>query len=94
MDNLDQTFKEFKRVLKQGGLFLLITDVNHNPTVSEPIMFSWDITKKFEPEFEKIEEQHYKNGNGLYKSIRENLIYDHINPIKRPGVLTVKFRKK
>ena len=94
VDDIDNTIKEIKRVLKPKGIFLLITDVNHEPTVTEPLTFSWDIINEFEPEFEKIEEKHYEKQNGIYKSIRENKIYDHKDLTKRPGVLSVRFKKK
>lgn len=94
MDDIDNTIKEIKRVLKPKGIFLLITDVNHEPTVTEPLIFSWDIINEFKPEFEKIEENHYEKQNGIYKSRRENKIYEHTDQTKRPGVLLVKFKKK
>ena len=94
VDDLNQVIKEIKRVLKPGGYFLLITELNHKPTISEPITFSWDIIQKFIPEFENLEERHYEKGNGVYQTIRENLFYDHNNRFKRPAYLTVKFRKK
>ncbi len=94
VDDLDKAIYEIKRVLKPGGLFLLITELNHDPTVTEPITFSWDIVKKFEPELEIIEEEHYERVNGIYESIREDLYYNHKNLTKRSGVLKVKFRKK
>lgn len=94
VDDKDNTIKEIKRVLKPEGIFLLITDVNHEPTVTEPLTFSWDIINEFKPEFEKIEEKHYEKQDGIYKSIRENKIYEHKDLTKRPGVLLVKFKKK
>lgn len=93
VDHLNQAVKEVKRVLKPGGLFLLITDVNHEPTVNEPITFSWDITEKFKPDFEKIEEWHYEKGAGIYESIGENREFDHTNLTIRPGILVVKYKK-
>jgi len=94
VDDIDTTITEIKRVLKPKGLFLLITDVNHEPTVTEPLTLSWEIVNDFEPEFEIIEEKHYEKQNGIYKSIRENKIYDHNDVTIRPGVLSVKFMKK
>ena len=93
VDDVDQTIKEIKRVVKSGGLFLLITELNHEPTVTEPITFSWDIVEKFGPEFEILDEKHYEIRDGIYKSIRENITYDHSNLTPRAGVLSVKFRK-
>jgi len=39
VDNLEKSISEIKRVLKVGGLFLLLTDVNHEPTECEPLFF-------------------------------------------------------
>jgi len=94
VDDIDITIKEIKRVLKLRGIFLLITDVNHEPTVTEPLTFSWDIINEFKPEFEEIEVKHYEKQNGIYRSIRENIIYDHTDLTNRSGVLLVKFKKK
>ena len=94
VDDIDNTIKEIKRVLKPKGIFLLITDVNHEPTVTEPLTFSWDIINEFGPEFEEIEEQHYEKQTGIYKTIRENNSYDHTDVTERAGVLLVKFKKK
>ena len=37
VDNLFQALSEINRVTKQGGLFLLIVEVNHPPTPTEPV---------------------------------------------------------
>ena len=94
VDDIDNTIKEIKRVLKPKGIFLLITDVNHEPTVTEPLTFSWDIINEFKPELEEIEVKHYEKQNGIYRSIRENIIYNHKDLTNRSGVLLVKFKKK
>ncbi|AUB60321.1 hypothetical protein BK009_06250 [Methanobacterium subterraneum] len=93
VDNLEKSISEIKRVLKVGGLFLLLTDVNHEPTECEPISFSFNITEKFKP-FKVLDERHYeKSENGLYQSIHVNVPYDHDNAEKRYGILAVKFKK-
>jgi ubiquinone/menaquinone biosynthesis C-methylase UbiE len=93
VDNLKKSISEIKRVLKVGGLFLLLTDVNHEPTECEPIYFSFDITGQFKP-FKVLDERHYeKSENGLYQSIHANVPYDHDNTEKRYGILAAKFKK-
>ena len=94
VDDLDRTVSEIIRVLAPGGLFLLLTDVNHDPTACEPIAYSWDVVEKFLPEMELIEETHLeKSSRGMYDSIREEVSYDHDNTRKRYGILSAKFRR-
>src|SRR5206468_2928985 len=59
VDDLEPTIAEIKRVLKPGGTFLLITDVNHDPTPTEPIEFSWDIVDSLGPELSPVNIRHF-----------------------------------
>lgn len=93
--HLDRTIKEISRVTKPGGLFLLLTDVNHQPTTTEPLTFSWDISKRFQNVFDVLDEQYYERvTGGLYASVHAGTEYDFTNPQYRYGVLSVKFQKR
>jgi SAM-dependent methyltransferase len=92
--DLDQSVREIKRTLGQGGLFLLLSDVDHESTICEPVEFSWDIVDRFLPEFEVLAERHYeKLAVGMYDSIRQNVVYDHADQRDRYGITSVKFIK-
>ncbi|MEW6386382.1 MAG: class I SAM-dependent methyltransferase [Thermodesulfobacteriota bacterium] len=92
VDDLAATIKEIQRVLKPGGLFLLITDVNHEPTDCEPQRLSWDILEAFRPGLARVEERHYeRRSEGIYASL--GCPYDHTDPTSRGGVLSAKLRK-
>ena len=93
VDDLEKTINEIKRIVKQQGLFLLLSDVNHEPTPCEPICFSWDIVKKFEPEFEIVQEHHFEKKEGMYQSINESKPYDHQKKTVRTGIISVKFKR-
>lgn len=94
VDNIEQTIKEIARVIVPGGLFLLLTEVNHAPTVCEPQAFSWDIVKKFLPILKLLDEKHYeKSQDGIYQSILTEVLYNHNNRSKRYGILSAKFIK-
>lgn len=95
VDDLEKTIAEIKRVLCVDGCFLLVTDVNHPPTPTEPICFSWDIVEKFKPELELLSVQHFEKIGGQCTSIqgKENF-YDHTNKTERIGVLSANFAKK
>ena len=94
VDNLDKTVAEIIRVIKKEGMFLLLTDVNHEPMVCEPVSYSFDIVKKFFPQMELVEELHFeKKSDGLYQSLKENILFDETDTTKRYGILSAKFMK-
>jgi ubiquinone/menaquinone biosynthesis C-methylase UbiE len=94
VDDLDACIVEIVRVVARGGLFLLLTDVNHKPTVCEPVTYSWDIVEKFSPTLVLIEQEHFeKNADGMYQSLRARVRYDYGSPVDRYGILSAKFTK-
>lgn len=92
VENLGLCIKEIKRVVKKGGSFLLISDIHSFPTVAEPSNFNWDIARSFEPEFSIQMEKHYE-GSNMYKSLRDNITFDHSNLEDRYGILALKLIK-
>jgi glycosyltransferase involved in cell wall biosynthesis/SAM-dependent methyltransferase len=92
VDDLDMTIQEIKRVLRPGGTFLLFSDVNHKPTICEPISFSWDIVDKFTDCFRLEQKRHFeKSPQGIY--IKDATPFDHSNKSLRMGVLAARFLK-
>ena len=45
VDHLEQTLGEIGRVLRPGGRFLLIVEINHRPTPTEPVSIQHDALK-------------------------------------------------
>lgn len=94
VENLDRVIAEIGRVVKPGGLFLLITDVNHAPTLTEPLTFSWDIVYRFVPPLELVEARRFeKRDGGVYQSLHRGTAYDDRDPRPRYGILSARFRK-
>ena len=54
VDNLDATIREIKRVTRQGGFFLLLVEIDHPPTSTEPITITDIGLRKLGPEFEVV----------------------------------------
>ena len=95
VDDLDETISEIKRVLKIGGICGIIVDVNHEPTVNEPITIDLDLKDKFLDVCDVVEERVYET---VYKTgFRDNLddptFYDFDNEEFRPAILLLKLRK-
>jgi ubiquinone/menaquinone biosynthesis C-methylase UbiE len=80
VDDLDATIDEIARVTVPGGTFLLMTNVNHSPTRTEPQAFSWDVLQRFR-DFEVIEERRLESGAGIYSDAIENVPYDESGPV-------------
>ena len=78
-----------------NGIFLLLVEVNHDPTVTEPIELSWDVVFRFAQFSEILDERHCEKvwGETYTQAISKNIPYNHSNTKKRSGVLSVKFRK-
>lgn len=51
VDDLRKTIAEIKRIARVGGLLLLIVEINHPPTPTEPIALRRDLLEFFAPEF-------------------------------------------
>lgn len=94
VDDLHATIAEIKRVLKAGGTCLLLTDVNHDPTPTEPIEFSWDVLDLFAPELDVTHVRRFeKTSPGVYQSVTAAVPYDEGNPTRRYGVLSARLTK-
>jgi SAM-dependent methyltransferase len=93
-EDVDQAIGEIKRVTRPGGLFLLIVEINHPPTNTEPLTLQWNIIDRFRDCFELIEQRSYEVGDHhLYRQLRRGVLYDHSDPSERPALITAKFRK-
>ncbi len=92
--DLDRTIEELARVLAPDGRLLLIAEVNHEPTLTEPITFSWDVTARFAPGLEVVRARCLEKPAGpIYQSIHMDVPFDFSNPAPRSGILCVMLRK-
>ncbi|MEZ5830029.1 MAG: class I SAM-dependent methyltransferase [Dongiaceae bacterium] len=92
--DLARVVAEIKRIVRPGGLFLLITEIGHPPTATEPQSFSFDVIERFAPEFTPTWDQAFEiEGSKVYQSIEAGVIYDRSNPMPRPALLCVRFQR-
>jgi len=93
VEDVNQTCMEIKRVLKSGGIFLLIVDVHAYPTPTEPQSLKWDFVKKFFNDFKILTEHHYKitDPGKIYANARSKVSLGDSKP--KVGLLVAKLKK-
>lgn len=71
VEDVDRTLGEIKRIVRQGGLFLLLVEVNHPPTDCEPHqLIPGKLVESLKPEFICESLEIYKPVvSGIYQSI-------------------------
>jgi SAM-dependent methyltransferase len=94
VDDLDQAIGEITRVTRPGGLLLMIAEVNHKPTISEPQTFSWDIVESFAGNWNAADVQRSERQSaGIYESLKAGVAYDDADPRERPAIISVRFER-
>lgn len=95
VDNLEGTLSEISRVVKKGGNFLLITEINHPPTACEPHTLTEELldqlASKFAAVFVKLTAM--RADHDLYASLFEGKDYDSGHKGK-PGILSARLVRK
>lgn len=94
VDDLAQTVAEVKRTLAPGGLFLLLTEIGHAPTPTEPLSLDFAVVDVFAPELEAEQVRHFEmRPAGLYQSVDEGTPFDHADRTRRPAVVSARLRR-
>ncbi|MEX1010853.1 MAG: class I SAM-dependent methyltransferase [Balneolaceae bacterium] len=92
VSDIGQTIREIKRVTAQDGLFLLLVEINCEPTHCEPHTVGPEITEQFKPEFECVDKRVFEPvKEGLYESIRQDVERAEPEWGKSPAWLSAKF---
>ena len=93
VDDLAQTIREIKRVVRPGGLFLLIVETNHGPSTAEPHrIIPAEVPGLFAPEFHcDTLDVYKKHGRDIHGSV------DAADPLPldapQAGILKAKFTR-
>ena len=95
VENIDLTIKEIKRVTRPDGIFLLLVEVNHPPTDTEPHDLKLEkIINSLSPEFECESLQVYKPVfHGMYQSILADVKISDPQNTQEVGYLSAKFKR-
>jgi SAM-dependent methyltransferase len=89
VEDVGRTIPEMKRVTAPRGKILLIVEVGHDVTPTEPHKIDRSIIERFAPEFRPMQVDVFatRHDHNIYASIRDRLLYVE----DAPGVLCVKF---
>jgi SAM-dependent methyltransferase len=95
VDNVERTLGEIKRVTRPGGLFLLIVEVNHRPTATEPHELSpKKIVGLLQPVFDCESLEVFRPGpDGVYAALRANQRLPFPEADSEAGYMSARFRK-
>ena len=75
VDEVDATLSEIARVLKHKGIFLLITEINHPPTTTEPHVLTKNLLDLLSQTFflTYLKYNSIRSDHDIYQSLREDL---------------------
>jgi|ERR1700674_1785091 len=95
VDDVDSTLSEMTRVLKSEGTFLLITEINHSPTPTEPHTISEDVIEQLSPKCSSVVVNliSIREDHDIYESLLDAKPYTPIFR-EKPGILSARLRKK
>lgn len=92
VDDVEATVREIKRVTAPGGRLLLIVEIGHAPTPTEPHHLDESIVELFGPEFEAVSVRTYgvRDDHNLYASLLDDIPYVP----GEPGIFCARLERK
>lgn len=92
VDDVAATIKEIKRVTKPGGRVLLIVEIGHDPTPTEPHHLDESVVEAFAPEFEAISVRTFgvRGDHNIYASLLDDVAYEP----GQPGIFCARLERK
>jgi SAM-dependent methyltransferase len=94
VDDVDRAIGEITRVAAPGAAFLLLTDVEHAPTFTEPQRLSWDLLDRFGAGWDVVERRCFENVHGtMMESLDAGLELDVPGP-GQPGILSARLVRR
>lgn len=95
-DDVGAAIAEITRITRRGGSLLLLCDVGHEPTPTEPQAFGWEIADRFTGDWDVAWRRDYERPtDNMYDNLRRHdKRFDHGDPRPRPGVLAAHLHRR
>jgi SAM-dependent methyltransferase len=95
VEDVRRTIAEMVRVLAVNGSLLLVVEVNHEPTITEPVSLPWEIPAWFGSSMRTVLERRYESsGPGwFFGTVFADRLWDDTRAERRPGILLARFEK-
>lgn len=95
VENVPAVIAEIKRLVKPGGTFLLIVEVNHSPTPPKPRTLPWSLPQQFTNCFDTLDlRKHEWRENKLYDQLVQDVRFNESDRTNRPGSISARFVKR
>lgn len=96
VDDPRRTIGEISRVTRPSGLCLVLVEVNHEPTPTEPHPLPWDVAEWFRGAFDLEFRRAYEIGpaHDLYGQLFSEARYDEADSSDRPAWLQLKLVRR
>src|SRR3954453_15117882 len=95
VEDVDRAIVEITRVARHGGALLLLVDVGHEPTPTEPHELDWDLLDRFGGTWQVVDRRDYERpSDNLNSNLEAGIAFDHANTQRRPGVLSARLERR
>jgi SAM-dependent methyltransferase len=94
VDDPGAALAEIARVLAPGGLFLVIVEIEGEPTIEEPHKLRWDVLEQVTPPLRVESERRYRHpGPSVYEVLIHTEPLDAAAEAPSPGLLSARLRR-
>ena len=95
VDDLGRAVAEITRVARPGAALLLVTDVGHEPTFTEPQAFSWDVLDAFAGGWDVVEARRFlRVEDNMLKTLETAIPFEPAGHAGQVGTLSARLRRR
>jgi SAM-dependent methyltransferase len=94
VDDVEAALREIARVSSPTATLLVVVDIEHAPTETEPQRLGWDLVERLERDWRVVERRDYERpSDNLYDNLRAGRTYDRRDTRPRAAVLSARLER-